>query len=220
MATKAAKKSAIYRIPGQPDRRKTDRRKTSAYRLPPDIDPIQLIEDAKSEFYKDPNVIGVGIGDKRRDGQVHAGDIVLIAYVKEKIPVDAVTEEFVIPTNFRNLATDVVAPFGADAPLEAMGFIEGHQLSDDMSSIDWPRLHEQWMTEAGGDVAFHGLVQDFGDVCAIEDDGTLVQTINGQQIVDYVRAYQLFRSTHPDIYDFVTFFVDSDNGMPPQGGSS
>lgn len=47
-----------------------------------------------------------------------------------------------------------------------------------------------------------------------------MQTINGQQVVDYVRAYQMFRSTHPDVYDFVTFFTDTASGMPPQGGSS
>ena len=62
MATQAAKKSTVYRIPEKPERRKVDRRITSAYRLSPDLDPVQLIEDAKKKFYKDPNVIGFGIG--------------------------------------------------------------------------------------------------------------------------------------------------------------
>ena len=54
----------------------------------------------------------------------------------------------------------------------------------------------------------------------IQDDGTLIKTVNGQPVVDYVRAYQLFRTTHADIFDFVTFFTDTANGMPAQGGSS
>ncbi len=220
MATTAAKKSTVYRIPEKTERRKVDRRSTSAYRLSPDLDPVQLIEDAKKKFYEDPNVIGFGIGERRQGGKSHTGEAVLIAFVKEKLPKDAVRNKFVIPASFQNMATDVVAPFGPDAPREAVGFIESHQLSEDMASIDWPRLHEQWMAEAGGEVAFHGNVQDFGDICAIEDDGTLIRTINGQQVVDYVRAYQLFQSTHADIYDFATFFIDSDNSMPPQGGSS
>lgn len=215
-----AKKSTIYSIPKKSERRKTDRRRTSAYRLSPDLDPVQLIEDAKSNLYKDPNVIGFGIGERRQIGESRRDEVVLIAYVKEKLPADAVREDLMIPASFQNMATDVVAPFGPDAPLEAVGFIEGHQLSKDMTSIDWPRLHEQWMAEAEGEVAFHGKVQDFGDVCVIEDDGTLTRTINGQQVIDYVRAYQLFRTTHADIYDFATFFTDSANGMPPQGGSS
>lgn len=220
MATRSAKKSTVYRIPDQPDRRKAERRRSSPYRLLPDLEPVQLIEDAKSEFYKDPNVIGVGIGECRRAGVTLPDETVLIAYVKEKLPTDTVSKEYVIPPAFKGMGTDVVAPFGPDAPLEAVGFVESHQVSDDMSFIDWPRLHEQRMLEAGGEIAFHGNVQDFGDVCVIEDDGTLIQSIGGQQVVDYVRAYQLFRTTHPDIYDFVTFFTDSRNGMPPQGGSS
>jgi len=97
---------------------------------------------------------------------------------------------------------------------------EGHHQSDAMSFVDWPRLHEQWAAEVGGEIPWHGKVQDHGDICVIEDDGTLVKNINGVNVVDWVRAYKLFRTTHPDIYDFVTFFTDSDNGMPSQGGSS
>ena len=70
MATQAAKKSTVYRIPGKRERRKTDRRQTSAYRLSPDVDPVQLIEDAKKNFYQDPNVIGFGIGERRQGGYV------------------------------------------------------------------------------------------------------------------------------------------------------
>ena len=112
MATGAAKKSTVYRIPEKTERRKSDRRRTSAYRLSPDIDPIKLIEDAKDIYYKDPNVIGFGIGERRQQGELHTNEVVLIAYVKEKLPTDAVREDFMIPASFQKMATDVVAAIG------------------------------------------------------------------------------------------------------------
>lgn len=196
------------------------KKKGSAYHIPENTDVFTLIEDAKKDFYKDPNVIGVGVGNRRKGGETHQDEVALIVYVKNKLPKEEVDKDYLIKPEFEGMATDVVAPFGPDAPKEALGFIEGHQHSDDMFFIDWPRLHEQWTAEAGGEIAWHGKVQDRGDICMIEDDGTLVKTIGGNQVVDYVRAYKLFRTTHPDIYDFVTFFTDSDHGMPPQGGSS
>ncbi len=191
-----------------------------AYKIPAEVDITQLLKQAQEEFYDDPNVIGVGIGHRRKGGETQPKDIALIVYVESKLAKNKVAKNYLIPKSFEGIGTDVVAPFGPDAPKESTGFIEGRQHSDDMSFIDWPRLHQKWALEAGGGVAFQGSVQDFGDICVIEDDGTLIQTINGQPVVDFVRAYQLFRSQHPDIYDFVTFFTDSANGMPPQGGSS
>lgn len=69
-------------------------------------------------------------------------------------------------------------------------------------------------------MAFAGNIQDFGNVCVIEDDGTLVTIVGGNPAVDFVAAYQAFRTHHDDVYDFVTFVTDSDHGMPPQGGAS
>lgn len=196
-------------------------KKEIAYQPPAEIDVITLIEDAKKVFYKDPNVIGVGLGNRRQGGETHADEVALIIYVKEKLDKAEIDSDYMIPAEFEGLATDVVAPFGPDAPLDALGFEESHQDSDDMGYVDWGRLHEQWTAEAGGEeIAFHGKVQAFGDVCVIEDDGTLVKTVGGRQVVDFVRAYKLFRTIQPDIYDFMTFFTDTASGMPPQGGSS
>jgi hypothetical protein len=189
-----------------------------AYALRGDVKIGELLERARQAFYIDPNVIGVGVGPRRVGGETHHDEIALIVYVKEKLPKEDLA--LVVPREFEGIGTDVVAPFGPDAPVEALGFSESHQNSDDMSSVDWARLHEQRTAEAGGDLPFHGVIRDYGDVGMIQDDGTLVQTINGQQVVDYVRAYKLFRLKHPDIYDFVTFFTDTASGMPPQGGSS
>ena len=187
--------------------------------LPTDVDVIKLLDAAKKEFYKDPSVIGVGIGSRRKDGETREDETTIIVYVREKILDADVKSKYRIPPLFQGIRTDVVAPFGPDTPLEALGFEEGHQHSNDMGFIDWPRLHELRL-DTIGELGWHGKIQDFGDVCVIEDDGTLVQNINGTDVVDFVRAYKLFRTTHPDIYDFVTFFTDTAHGMPPQGGSS
>ncbi len=188
--------------------------------IPENVDLSQFIEDAKEAFYRDPNVIGVGIGERRRGGETQSDELVLIVYVKVKAEAGAVDPDSLIPPEFGGMSTDVVEPFSSYSRGEALGFAESHQHSDDMSYVDWPRLHEQRALDAGGAIASQGSVHDVGDVCVIEDDGTLIQTVNGQQVVDFVRAYQLFRTTHNDDFDFVTFFTDTANGMPPQGGSS
>ena len=189
--------------------------------IPGRINVSELIEAAQQKFFKDLNVIGVRIGERRKGGETQHDEIALIVLVKEKIHKKDVAKRYLIPAEFQGIATDVVAPFGPDAPKEALGFSDSHEHSDDMSFVSWERLNEQRMAESGGEIASHGNnVQDFGDVCVIEDDGTLIQTVGGSNTVDFVRAYELFRTTHPDIYDYVTFFTDTANGMPPQGGSS
>ena len=189
--------------------------------IPGHINVSELIETAQREFFEDPNVIGVRIGERRKGGETQRDEIALIVLVKEKILKKEVAKPHLIPPDFQGIATDVVAPFGPDAPKEALGFSDSHEHSDDMSFVSWERLNEHWTAESGGEIASHGNnVQDFGDVCVIEDDGTLIQTVGGSNTVDFVRAYELFRTTHLDIYDYVTFFTDTANGMPPQGGSS
>lgn len=191
--------------------------------IPADIDVTKLLEDAKQAFYTDDNVCGVGIGARRRGDVTCHDEVSLIVYVKTKRPEDELDANNIIPKTFQGIATDIVEPFSEAAPKEALGFAESHQHSDDMANIDWPLLHEQWQAEPSGDttvIPFHGKVRKYGDVCAIEDDGTLVKTVNGQQVIDYVRAYKMFRQQNPDIYDYVTFFTDTPSGMPPQGGSS
>lgn len=84
----------------------------------------------------------------------------LIVYVKVKAEPDAVDPDHLIPSEFGGMATDVVEPFSPDSPSEALGFSESHQHSDDMSYVDWPRLHSQWASEADATVAAPGDVTD------------------------------------------------------------
>jgi len=191
--------------------------------IPADIEITELLEYAKKRFYKDDNVCGVGIGARRRGDVTDHDEVALIVYVKTKRPKSELDDNNIIPEIFQGMVTDVVEPFSEASPKEVLGFTESHQNSDDMANVDWPRLHKQWQAESTDESAaipFHGKVRKYGDVCVIEDDGTLTKTVNGQQVVDYVRAYKMFRQQNPDIYDYVTFFTDTPSGMPAQGGSS
>lgn len=195
------------------------------FEIPPAADVVAITAHARETFYKDENVIGVGVGPRRTQNRVRRGENALLIYVLEKLPESELDEDRVIPKEFEGLLTDVIE-FSPEAPRGAADYMRDHHLMHDMSSIDWARLHE--LSVSHGDepedetVVEHAtLVQDFGDVCVVGDDGTLVKTTPaGQQYVDWVRAYQLFRTIHGDDYDFVTFFTDSASGLPPQGGSS
>jgi hypothetical protein len=91
-----------------------------------------------------------------------------------------------------------------------------------MSALDWVRLHELAVRLEILPTLPHAVnVQDFGDVCVIQNDGTVVKTLpNGTQVVDFVAAYQMFRTLHGDDYDFLTFFVDTNSRMPTVCGCS
>ena len=51
-----------------------------AHRIPENVDLSSLVEDAKKVFYQDPNVIGVGVGHRRRGAATLHNEVVLIVY--------------------------------------------------------------------------------------------------------------------------------------------
>lgn len=195
--------------------------RATEFTIPADADVQDILSKAREEFYKDPNVIGVGIGPRRVGNRVRPDEFALLVYVLQKLPEAELEPEHVIPDEFMGLKTDVIEPISPEAPKVAADYVHEHYLMHDMSSVDWTRLHELGQEEQAPTVEHAAGVQDFGDVCVIQNDGTLVLTApNGAQYVDFVRGYQLFRTLHQDDYDFVTFFTDSAHGMPPQGGAS
>jgi len=102
----------------------TTKRARASYKLPPDIDVIELIERAKQEFYVDPSVIGIGVGARRRADEIRHTETALIVYVKCKLAKSDVAGPHLIPDSFEGIKTDVVQPFSAAAPEEALGFAE------------------------------------------------------------------------------------------------
>ena len=195
----------------------------SAFTVPASLDYQEILKKAREYFYKlDPNIIGVNVAPKRVDKRVQPNKYSLVVYVLQKKPKSELDPAKVIPKEFMGLKVDVWNPISADAPKTTVDFVTEHEVSDDLSAIDWVRLHELAVSTEALPTVPHALnVQDFGDICVVQNDGTVVKTApDGTQYVDFVRAYQLFRTLHGDDYDFVTFFVDDASGMPPVCGCS
>lgn len=191
------------------------------YTIPADFDYQDVLSKARETFYKDDNVIGIAIGPRRVAKKVRPGEYALTIYVAKKMPRDKVAPAKLIPAEFMGIKTDIVEPLAEDAPHDAVDYHTEHHVMHDMGSIDWGRLHDLSVRSEEPIVEHAVKVQDFGDICVIEDDGTLIKTAaNGQQYTDFVRGYQLFRTLHGDDYDFVTFVTDTASGMLPQGGAS
>lgn len=194
---------------------------TVDFTIPAATDFQEVLSEARETFYRDDNVIGVSIGERRVGGVVRKGEYALLVFVQQKLPTSSVDPDKLIPDRFMGLATDVIEPLASDAPAKALDYHTDHHAMHEMGAIDWGRLHELSVRNEAPIVEHAVRVQDFGDICVVEDDGTIVKTAaNGQPYVDFVRGYQLFRTAHGDDYDFVTFVTDSDSGMPPQGGAS
>src|SRR5262249_35017510 len=83
----------------------------------------KVLKDARETFYKDSNVIGVGVGPRRVGGTVRPGENALLVYVLQKLPKSALDPQYVIPDEFEGLKTDVIAPLAADAPKTAVNYM-------------------------------------------------------------------------------------------------
>ena len=198
-----------------------DAKAQSAFTVPASLNLQEVLKEARETFYKDDNVIGVGIGPRRVNKRVRKNEYALLVYVQQKLSEPALDPAKIIPKDFMGLKTDVIEPLAPDASKTAVDYMTENHVMHDMGAIDWGRLHELTMRTEAPIVEHAVKVQDFGDICVIEDDGTLIKTAaNGQQYTDWVRGYQLFRTLHGDDYEHVTFFTDSASGMLPQGGAS
>lgn len=187
------------------------------FQLRAEINPAEVLQAAREAFYRDPSVLGVGLGERRVQHRLRRGEFALLVYVKRKLPEDALPPDLVIPKQFMGVPTDVIEPFSSETARTSVDYVRDHHLAHDMTNLDWARVHHAMTESVVAPIVPHALqVQDFGDICVVEDDGTLVQTINGQQQVDFVRAYQLFRTKHGDDYDHITFFLDTVSGMPQE----
>ncbi len=66
-----------------------------------------IYQQVVAEFFQRRNVIGVGIGYKNSEGQA-TGDLSLIISVTEKLPLEQLAAQDLIPKVFHDLLTDVV----------------------------------------------------------------------------------------------------------------
>ena len=194
------------------------------FATPASLDYHAVLEQAREYLYNlDRNIIGVTIGPRQVGGKIQPDEIALVVHVVEKKPESDLDPAQVVPSGLLGLLTDVRATLTAEASRDTIDFVKEHEIADDLSGIDWVRVHELAVSaEAPPTTVPHAAnVQDFGDICVVQNDGTVVRTApDGSQYVDFVRAYQLFRTRHGDDYDFVTFLVDTASGMPSVCGCS
>lgn len=190
--------------------------------IPKEVNFKELLPRAREFFYKlDPNVIGINIVPSRAKSPPEPFEQVLVVYVLEKKARSVLDPTKVIPKEFLGLRTEVRAPLSLGAPRPVGDFDQDVALRNDRRAIDWRRVHELTVTAPASPATPNTPnVQDFGDICVVEDDGQLLFFPTSMHPeVNYFHAYQLFRTLHGDDFDFVTFFVDEASGMPNPGNS-
>ncbi|MCA1552995.1 MAG: hypothetical protein LC737_01310, partial [Chloroflexi bacterium] len=178
-------------------------------------------EQARAELIRIPSVIGVGHGPKRKGDQL-TGDYAIIAYVDQKLPLDQLPDSERVPSTYQGWLTDVSVPDAEEREGAGGVHVEHdedehdlHHHSHDGMFLDWAKLHAvhaQQMVGASAEPA-PALVPGYEHVALIADDGRLLMP-NGR--VDFVGAFKRFKVYYGDCYDFVSFFVDTQGGMPNQ----
>lgn len=164
----------------------------------------RALKKARKEFIKLSNVVGVGYGFKEKKGSL-TSDLAIVVFVKKKKGLRAVPRKERIPREYQGVKTDVVE-LGQRTP--------GIDDDSDMMFVDFAKLHRE--NRANIKKAQKRNPQrhtNFGNLAVVVDDGA-VDTGAG---IDYIHAYEIFRQSHPDAYDFLIFFSDTDSGMPATG---
>ncbi len=166
----------------------------------------KALAKARKQLIELDNVLGVGYGYKETKGK-STGEVAIIVFVSEKEDdIDKIDPDQRIPPEFDGVRTDVVELGKRE--------LEGHDDSD-MMFLDSEKVHKQNLeTIERAKSSGQAEDPDFGNLAVVLDDGALVTTTGS---IDYIHAYELFRDTHPDAYDFVIFFHDTSSGFPSSG---
>jgi hypothetical protein len=174
-------------------------------------------EQARDELVKLPNVVGVGHGPKIKGGKP-TGDYAIIAFVDQKLPLDQIPEAARVPSTYQGWLTDVAVPVLSDddhAHAEHDDGELGHAHSHDGMFINWGKLHAAHSAQVGArDATPPPLAVGAEHVAVIQDNGQLIMA-NGS--VDFVGAFKMFKAQYGDSYDFISFFIDRESGMPDTG---
>ena len=160
---------------------------------------ISLARSVRSGLLKHPGVLGVGHGWKITAGKPTQQYAVLI-YVREKRSLAELPREQRIPKLLDGVPTDI----------RVVGEAKGRQADEhEHRFLDYVKLHKE-LAKASPTKAPPSTVHDrnIGNVAVIEDDPSHSFIIPAKKDVDWVSAFQKFRLTHPDNYDFVTFWSD------------
>ena len=199
----------------------------------------KIAQKARRLFLPYDGVLGVGYGVKRiKESETETPAILVL--VQKKLPPEQVKQGELIPKTFLGFVTDVEeVRFSRERDkADGTGLYEGKPMAQ---FIDWGKIHrlnleqkKQVEKTPRNSMEKKGttrnppadlntpVVEVRNNLFIIEDDGTLVYTTtNGTPVVDLVGAWNLFRATFGDDYDFVAFFLDDqDPNFPDMGNFS
>lgn len=163
---------------------------------------VNVLEEAREKFLKYEGVIGVGYGPRETNGEVHDDQPALVVYVMEKKNPEQLNPKQMLPKEFKGVQVDVVVP----------GKRSGHGHGDaDFMWLDSGKIHELNPLKDFG-IAPAGDY-DLDHVAILEIDDSFI--VNGN--IDWAKAVKRFLESHPDVFDFITFYVHTDSGIPRQG---
>lgn len=163
---------------------------------------IEYLDEARQRFLQLDGVLGVGYGPKERGGQILEDEPCIIVYVEEKKDKKALSPQELIPSEYKKVPTDVVVP-GRRSVL----FYNNY----DFRWMDGEKIHAK---NPHREVNLEPRVDyDLDHVAILEIDNTFLSGGN----IDWVKAVKRFLMSHPDVFDFITFYVDTSTGLPGQG---
>ncbi len=165
----------------------------------------KALAKARKELIKLDNVLGVGYGYKETKGK-STGEVAIVVFVSAKKRIEEIDPKQRVPPEFDGVRTDVVELGKRE--------LESHDDSD-MMFLDSEKVHRENLENIErAKSSGQSEDPDFGNLAVVLDDGAIVTTTGW---IDYIHAYELFRDTHPDVYDFVIFFHDTSSGFPSSG---
>jgi len=163
---------------------------------------FECLDEVRRKFLEIEGVIGVGIGPKEKGGQLLEDQPVIVVYVTEKKDKKLLKSDELIPTDVMGVPTDVVVPGKRRLP---------YHYEHDFAWVDWAKVHAR---NPFRDVNLEPMVDyDVDHVAVVEIDDTFLVGSN----VDWVKAVKRFLQSHPDVFDFITFYVDTASGLSGQG---
>jgi hypothetical protein len=180
--------------------------------------------EAERQFIHFDGVVGIAPGPKLRRGRMVDPEAIVVL-VDRKLPRTRVRAGQLIPAEFAGFPTDVREPvLSSSLP----GNVE---CAGDENWLDWQKIHEINQrqqepppAEPGDDPPADVPTTEIqGDLFLIKDPSkTLVTTVAGGSVIDVIGAWNLFRASFGDDYDFAMFFIDTSasSGLPGDGNYS
>lgn len=161
----------------------------------------QVYWAARQKYLAYEDVLGVGY---ERPTQGKKEELTIVVLANRKVVSSRMLKGKRVPATLQGFTVDLREP-QFESPKKDKCHCEP-------AMIEWKKVHRA-SVRATGETG-QPITDVVGQVFVIEDDGTLVVTSNGVDTIDLVRAYQYFRRTWGDDYDFVNLVPDTDSGMP------